>query len=384
MKNERNTRLFLIAIGAINLVLAAVFASNVWIGLGCGIAIAAALFWVGASLPKEAPVVEIKPQGLSFRSEAPPPVANINGLVTEVVPLWNRHVALAQGQVKDAIESLVQRFGSLAQRLSSSSSTSKSGGNSAALQTIREAEEDLRGIINTLNSTQDFRGALVTEVASVASHTDDLRKMAEEVANIAKQTNLLALNAAIEAARAGESGRGFAVVADEVRKLSTQSGETGKRIHDTVNTVSEAIAQALQLSEQFATREATAITNSRQTAENIITNFNATAQSLNNSLQALQDERHEVEADVSEVLVSLQFQDRVHQILDQVLGDMDRMAAAAKTLNTNPGSPAPNAQDWMASLSRSYTMHEQRQTHGGDSHSHAASAAAKPGGITFF
>ena len=69
--------------------------------------------------------------------------------------------------------------------------------------------------------------------------------MAEEVANIAKQTNLLALNAAIEAARAGESGRGFAVVADEVRKLSTQSGETGTRIHDTVNTVSEAIAQAL-------------------------------------------------------------------------------------------------------------------------------------------
>jgi methyl-accepting chemotaxis protein len=96
----------------------------------------------------------------------------------------------------------------------------------------------------------------------------------------------------------------------------------------------------------------------------------------------MQDERHEVEADVSDVLVNLQFQDRVHQILDQVLSDMERMASAAKTLNSNPGSSAPDTQDWLSSLSRSYTMHEQRQTHT-DSGSHA-SAAAKPGAITFF
>ncbi|MEC5385929.1 methyl-accepting chemotaxis protein [Uliginosibacterium sp. H3] len=379
----KNSRYLLIAIGAINLVLAAVIASNIWIGLVCGAAAFAALFWVGQTLPKDSPTIEIKPQGLSFREPTPAAAqnANINGLVSEVVPLWNRHVTLAQGQVKEAIESLAQRFASLAQRLSSSSAADKRGGDSTALQTIREAEEGLRGIIDTLNSTQDFRSALVNEVAGVASHTDDLRKMAEEVANIAKQTNLLALNAAIEAARAGESGRGFAVVADEVRKLSTQSGETGKRIHDTVNTVSEAIAQALQLSEQFASREATAIGSSRQTAETIISNFNATAQSLNQSLQAMQDERHEVEADVSEVLVNLQFQDRVHQILDHVLSDMDRLSATAKTLNTTPGTPAPNTQDWLATLSRSYTMHEQRQQHAGD-----ASTSAKPagGGITFF
>ena len=75
----------------------------------------------------------------------------------------------------------------------------------------------------------------------------------------------------------------------------------------------------------------------------------------------MQHERQEVEAGVSEVLVNLQFQDRVHQILDQVLTDMERMSAAAQTLNANPGSPAPNAQDWLATLSRSYTMHEQRQ-----------------------
>ncbi|HSD36680.1 MAG TPA: methyl-accepting chemotaxis protein [Rhodocyclaceae bacterium] len=356
----KNTRLFLIAIGVINLVLAAVIASNTWIGLVCGAAAFAALFWVGQTLPQGSAAIA-KPQSLSFRE--PTPAArntSINALVSEVVPQWNRHVALAQKQAKDAIEVLAQRFASLAQRLAASSATDKRGGDDTALQAIHEAEEGLRVIIDTLNSTQDFRSALVNEVASVASHTDDLRKMAEEVANIAKQTNLLALNAAIEAARAGESGRGFAVVADEVRKLSTQSGETGKRIHDTVNTVSEAIAQALQLSEQFAAREATAVGSSRQTAESIVSNFNATAQSLSQSLQAMHDERHEVEANVNEVLANLQFQDRVHQILDHVLSDMDRMSSAARTLTASPGSAPPDAQEWLATLSRNYTMHEQR------------------------
>jgi methyl-accepting chemotaxis protein len=298
------------------------------------------------------------------------------------VPLWNRHVSLAQGQMKDAVDVLAQRFASLAQRLAASPEANKSGSDSAALQTIREAEDGLRAIIDTLNGTQEFRTALVREVADVASHTDDLRKMAEEVANIAKQTNLLALNAAIEAARAGESGRGFAVVADEVRKLSTQSGETGRRIHDTVNTVSAAIAQALALSGDFAAREAISMNNSRHTAESIISSFNATAQSLNDSLQLMQNERQEVEADVSDVLVNLQFQDRVHQILDQVLGDMDRLSEAAKTLNANPGTPPPDAQDWMSALSRTYTMFEQRQLHA-EARSNAHHAP-KPGGITFF
>jgi methyl-accepting chemotaxis protein len=383
MNTTSTARISLIAIGIVNAVISPVIAGNIWVGIGTGIAVLAALLWVSQTLPSAAAHGSTQP-GLSFREEAPPVVqsAGINTLVSEVVPLWNRHVSLAQGQIKDAIDGLAGRFGSLAHRMASSSAGNKTGSDNTTLQTIREAEEGLRGIIDTLNTTQDFRTALVSEVASVASHTDDLRKMAEEVANIAKQTNLLALNAAIEAARAGESGRGFAVVADEVRKLSTQSGETGKRIHDTVNTVSEAIAQALALSEQFATRDAAAMGNSRHTAESIISNFNATAQSLSQSLQVMQDERHEVEADVSEVLVNLQFQDRVHQILDQVLTDMDRMSAAARSLNANPGGTTPDPQDWMATLSRSYTMLEQRQQHG-DTRS-SAGASGKPTGITFF
>ncbi|HEY5525387.1 MAG TPA: methyl-accepting chemotaxis protein [Clostridium sp.] len=69
---------------------------------------------------------------------------------------------------------------------------------------------------------------------------DEIKLMADGIAEIAEQTNLLALNAAIEAARAGDQGKGFAVVADEVRKLAEQSAETVNTIQGTIVKVQDA------------------------------------------------------------------------------------------------------------------------------------------------
>jgi methyl-accepting chemotaxis protein len=385
MEPVRSVRIALLALAIVNAAMCAWLASDLWLGLAGGIVIGLLLgaiaWWVGsvASKAKKAAAADRETADFTSFAQPNPRAEQFEELVGEVVPLWNRHVALAQDQIKTAIDALVSRFASLAERLSDDGSTNGRGSEEMALQAIRTAEESLRGIIDNLNATQDFRSALIREISGIADHTDGLRKMAEEVGNIAKQTNLLALNAAIEAARAGEAGRGFAVVADEVRKLSSQSGETGARIHHTVNTVSEAITQAVRRSEEFAARDAAALKESQHNAEQIIGDFNATAHSLAASLHRMQDEKETVEADVGEVLVNLQFQDRVHQILDHVLADMQRLADAAQTLHRDPAAPTPDTQEWLSALSRTYTMHEQRQVH-----QQGATQGELQGGITFF
>lgn len=74
---------------------------------------------------------------------------------------------------------------------------------------------------------------------------DNIRVMADTIADISEQTNLLALNAAIEAARAGEMGKGFAVVAEEVRTLAEQSSDAVKNIQETIIKVQDAFKNSI-------------------------------------------------------------------------------------------------------------------------------------------
>ncbi|MDK2830080.1 MAG: methyl-accepting chemotaxis protein [Clostridium butyricum] len=74
---------------------------------------------------------------------------------------------------------------------------------------------------------------------------DNIRVMADIIADISEQTNLLALNAAIEAARAGEMGKGFAVVAEEVRTLAEQSSDAVKNIQETIIKVQDAFKNSI-------------------------------------------------------------------------------------------------------------------------------------------
>lgn len=91
----------------------------------------------------------------------------------------------------------------------------------------------------------DEKRQRMLDVIEEGKVVDDIRVMADTIADIADQTNLLALNAAIEAARAGEMGKGFAVVAEEVRTLAEESGEAVKNIKNTIVKVENAFKKSL-------------------------------------------------------------------------------------------------------------------------------------------
>lgn len=113
-----------------------------------------------------------------------------------------------------------------------------------AQEKAREAIDESRNIYQV--QQQKLRNSI--EAAKVV---DEIKTMAEVIAQISTQTNLLALNASIEAARAGEAGRGFAVVADEVGKLAEETSESVGKIQGTIEKVQTAFEDLSRSGEEL-------------------------------------------------------------------------------------------------------------------------------------
>lgn len=102
------------------------------------------------------------------------------------------------------------------------------------------AQKSAKSAINESREICDIQREKMERSIEAAKVVNEIREMADVIAEISDQTNLLALNASIEAAHAGDQGRGFAVVADEVGKLADESTRSVTVIQETIAKVQNA------------------------------------------------------------------------------------------------------------------------------------------------
>ncbi|MFG6489197.1 methyl-accepting chemotaxis protein [Roseateles sp. BYS78W] len=291
--------------------------------------------------------------------DAQPPSAVLVNCMEEASRTWGTHVATAQTQLREAVEQMLGAFGDILQQLDGLiGQTDGSAEGQGRLVVLADCDAQLRGLLDHFNSFVQSRNEILSTVRTLGESSGQLHAMAEDVSNIARHTNLLSINAAIEAARAGTAGRGFAVVAGEVRRLSAESGETGRRIGVQVGEFDRHMQQALQLATQSATRDTEAIQASEQTVSQVVAQVNATVAELRqrSTEQSAQGER--VKSQVEQLLMSFQFQDRVHQILDQLRDSITQASASLRQAAAS--GETPDETSWQQLLAAGYTTAEQR------------------------
>ncbi|WP_168209718.1 methyl-accepting chemotaxis protein [Chromobacterium paludis] len=280
-----------------------------------------------------------------------------------MLPRWRQNVELARQQSESAIDGLVAEFRDIRGRLKKALGSSSGDDQDGLAATIGGARDELEAVLAELKAATAAKQQMMGDIASLVQLTEDLQKMAIEVGDIAARTNLLALNAAIEAARAGESGRGFAVVADEVRKLSNLSATTGASMREKVSTANQLVGGALAAAERLSSEDQRLLASSENAIAATLARINQAADGLAASSASLRAENLRVGEQVEQVLVNLQFQDRIAQIMGWVLSDMGRLdqrLAQDQEQARQGEAPQPICADgWVEKAESQYTTLEQ-------------------------
>jgi methyl-accepting chemotaxis protein len=301
--------------------------------------------------------------------------AQLNEVILGAMPIWAKQVESSRQQTETAIVSLTNRFTGISSRLedtvqASQLAAGELAGNSSggAVQVLAQSEGELVQVIDSLKATQASRDETLAQVRNLTAYTGELRTMAADVAAIAAQTNLLALNAAIEAARAGEAGRGFAVVADAVRSLSSKSSETGQQMSAKVDIINSAITQLVQAASSGADQDSQSVTVSEDSIQRVLERFKSVTGRLAESADLLQQESFGIRDELTEVLVNLQFQDRVSQILSHVRDNIEDLHVHMQQASQSPDQAVSiDARQWLARMETTYATEEQRRNHHGES-----------------
>jgi methyl-accepting chemotaxis protein len=293
----------------------------------------------------------------------------IHTLCQSALPLWQKHISTARTHSEQEIGKLCEQFSNLINGMENAMyvSTQTIGSNTnqnevSLVQVIQKNQMELGEVLESQRKTIQSKETMLSGMSHLKGITKELNSMAAIVSSLADQTNLLALNASIEAARAGEAGRGFAVVAEAVRELAEKSGEAGNNIQRRVALVNETINQTLAATDDYSKLDDIAMQETELAIKGSMNHIANSAEEVELTATQLSVEQKNIHKEITLVLVSLQFQDRVSQILNQVEQDVESLVTS---LNEKHWDTFIDVKAWLHKMEQSYTMSEQYDNHSG-------------------
>ena len=304
--------------------------------------------------------------------------------LNEALALWQKHLQTAQEQTREATDKLLGGFVSIMQQLDQIIETGNDAGQSQGkdtrAQVLIEAEVDLKALLASLDETLHSKDRVLGTIRELDGASRGLLGLADVVEKIARQTNLLSLNAAIEAARAGPAGAGFSVVAGEVRRLSAESGEMGKQIGEQVRSFGAQVTATMRDATAQSDHDRTALDVNEDRVRSVISRVDEAVESLSARAESTRVVSQSIRTEVETLMVAFQFQDRVNQIIDQVINAFDGIAGHLDESARTHRMPAQ--EDWHRTLTSGYSTVEQATNHSSSSgHSKAPAQASE---VTFF
>jgi len=262
-------------------------------------------------------------------------MSDIDAVISQEVGVVDDELLQVKTLVSESIDTLNSSFSSLHEqtqaeyKLVISLLDNLGGGEDSSSMSIQKFSSEIKVVlqylIDLLTNASQRSTQTVSKIDDMVGQIESIFHLLEDVKGIADQTNLLALNAAIEAARAGEAGRGFAVVADEVRKLSLNSNVLNEQIRKQAEQARVTVDQVRHIVSETATKDMEHAVSSQDKVGHMLGDLEEMNDGISSKLGDVSGMISEIESSVSNAVRSLQFEDIVRQLVEQVMSHLGNL-----------------------------------------------------------
>jgi methyl-accepting chemotaxis protein len=255
----------------------------------------------------------------------------------QLVPVMVNQLKEVTAQTEKAALDMGERFMSMVgrarkQALTASEAFKGFSGTAEEGALVGVAQNTFKNVLMDIEQVNAVITETTKDMKVMAEDTEEVKRIVMEIEYVAQQTNLLALNAAIEAARAGEFGRGFGVVADEVRKLSERSNSAAERIKKVIMKMTEDMSTIALKNEAGAVNSAARLADADQAVTSALSSINGAMHVTQGKLDELTTETDALARDISDIVVSMQFQDITKQRIEHVIEPLLKLNADAEDM----------------------------------------------------
>lgn len=260
----------------------------------------------------------------------------LNETTTDVEAQAHRLSALFTS-LTDASTDQTDRLSELVEQISS---VEYDGGEVDLVALPRILEESLEEVTERILVLSKQGVSLIYSLDEILEEIDELQSCITEIEAINRQTRLLSLNAQIEAGRAGDAGAGFQVVSTEMHSLSKRIDALSEKMRGSTAIVTRSIKEVISSIrteyQELSEIGAMDLTQQIDAKEHLEILLNAVVErndEIRGVLGHSTETARRISDEIREVVMAMQFQDRMKQRTDAVVKTFD---VVAKFLEDHP------------------------------------------------